>query len=110
MERIAETKALRRLRRKLTEENLWLYVIHVLKEKPMYAYEVKVSIERKFGFKPRTVTVYAVLYRMVREGLLKVDTKNGTKVYMPTEKGIEAFKLGLEFIENTLRRLSASGA
>jgi len=105
---LAETRAFRRLVRKLTEENLWLYIIAVLLRKPMYAYEVKTNIEKVFGFKPKTITVYAVLYRMVREGLLVTERKDGVKLYLPTDKGIKAFKEGLKFIGEMLYKLGGT--
>ena len=43
---------LARLKRKLTKEILWIYLLNLLKEREMYAYEIRKELERKFGFKP----------------------------------------------------------
>lgn len=96
--------AYNRLVKKLTKENLWLYVISVLKEKPRYGYEVKKAIKEKFNFSPSTVTVYAVLYRMVREGLIKKVKRNGETYYVPTKYGLETFERAKEFI-NSIKKL-----
>ncbi|MCS7385583.1 MAG: PadR family transcriptional regulator [archaeon GB-1867-005] len=94
--------AYERLVKKLTKENLWLYVIKVLKNKPMYGYEVKKAIKEKFKFSPSTVTVYAVLYKLSKEGLIKKVKRNGDTYYSLTEKGVEAFEKAKLFI-NTIR-------
>jgi len=101
-----ESKALRRLKEKLTKENLWLYIIKELSQKPMYAYQVKVALKEKYGIKVATVTVYTVLYRMEREGLIAKSKVNEEKVYMPTEKGLDQLKRGIAFLEEVVKRLS----
>ncbi|MBS7609424.1 PadR family transcriptional regulator [Candidatus Bathyarchaeota archaeon] len=84
----------------------------MLSEKPMYAYEVKKSLKQRFGFSPATITVYFVLYRMAKEGLVKkgngmeVSGRPERRYYEITPKGLEAFKQGRAFIENILRKLS----
>ncbi len=100
--------AFERLVRKLTKENLWLYIIRVLKDKPMYGYEVKKAIKDKFNFSPSTVTVYAVLYRMSREGLIKKVKVNGETYYAPTEKGLEVFEKARFFIDELRKTLFQS--
>jgi len=101
-----ESKALKRLKEKLTKENLWLYIIKELSQKPMYAYQVKVALREKYGIRVATVTVYTVLYRMEREGLIVKSKVNEDKVYMPTEKGLDQLKKGLAFLEELIKRLS----
>ena len=46
---LQETAAYRRLVRKLTVENLWLYVLSLLKEGPLYGYEVVKRIEERLS-------------------------------------------------------------
>ena len=104
---MAETKALRRLRRKLTLENLWLYIIKALmaSKAPLRAYDVKVMLRKMFNIKPATVTVYTVIYRMVNEGLLEGLRVNGETKYRVTDKGVKAFNEALEFLRNILNVL-----
>ncbi len=107
--------AYERLSEKITRENLWLYVMRLLIDRPMYAYEIRERISEEFGFEPATITVYVVLYGMEREGLLASsrESSRGKKVarryYRPTEKGMETFRRGLELLRETARRLSPPG-
>ena len=98
-----ESRAIERLRRKVTVENLWIYVIKILEEEPLHAYGVKVRLRDRFGIKVATVTVYAVLYKMVREGLLMVERKGETKVYRPTEQGLRALSEARRILEDVLQ-------
>ena len=97
-----ETPALRRLRRKTTIETLWLYVLAVLAvEGPTYPYRIRKLIHERFGFKPSTVTLYTVVYRMEREGLL--EKREGE--YAPTERGIRALEEAVDYLENLVSGL-----
>jgi len=98
-------KAEKRLRRKLTVENLWIFIIAILSVKPSYAYGVRIMLRRIFDIKVPSVTVYTVLYRMVREGLLKTEKVNGVKVYKPTKQGVEAFTRAIKFLKDMVEKL-----
>ncbi len=97
-----------RLIRKTTIETLWIYVLASLaREGPTYPYRVRKIIEENFGFKPSTVTLYTVIYRMEREGLL---TKNEEGLYVPTEKGYEEFHEALKYLEGVVAKLRSTVA
>jgi len=101
-----------RLRTKLTKENLWLYILRMLIERPMYAYEISKTLTDKFGFSTATITVYVVLYKMLFEELIKIKKEEpgvgrpDRKYYEITEKGIKNLKMGIEFLEKTINKLS----
>ncbi|RLE76934.1 MAG: PadR family transcriptional regulator [Thermoprotei archaeon] len=103
--------AYKHLVKKMTIENLWLYILRLLMEKPMYGREIIQALKERFNIKSGSVTTYVVLYRMEREGLIKKIKKKGRKkrngraYYKPTEKGVETFHKGLEFIKFTYQRL-----
>lgn len=99
------SKAEKRLLRKLTVENLWMYIIAALKDSPSHAYGVRVALREKFGINVPSVTVYTVLYRMVREGLLEVEEIGSTKVYGPTEKGLQALEGAKKLLRNVVEEL-----
>lgn len=99
-----ESKAFKRLKDKLTKENLWLYIVRELAQEPAYAYKVKVLLREKYNINVATVTVYTVLYRMEREGLI-AKVKDDTKIYRATEKGIEQYEKALAFIKEMLEVL-----
>jgi len=92
-EDIIETKALARLKRKLTIENLWIYIIKILeKHGPLKAYEIKKKLVEVYGIKPATITVYIVVYKMKREKLLETIDIGGETLYKPSERGLKALK------------------
>jgi len=102
--------AYRRLIRKLTVENLWLYVLSLLKKEPLYGYEVSRKIEENFGFKPGRVTCYIVLYKLQSEGLitskkLREDSETQRKYYVLTKKGEKALEDAKEFLRRLSERL-----
>ncbi|RLE75903.1 MAG: PadR family transcriptional regulator [Thermoprotei archaeon] len=104
--------AYQRLVKKMTIENLWMYILRLLVEKPMYGGEIIQALRERFGIKSAAVTIYVVLYRMEREGLIKKvkeDKKRGKRdgraYYKPTIKGIKTLEQGLEFIKSTYMKL-----
>lgn len=102
-----DSRALKRLKDKLTKENLWLYIVKELAEEPMYAYKVKVVLREKYNINVATVTVYTVLYRMEREGLItKVEGDN--TMYRVTERGLEQLNKAIEFMKGVVRSLEGS--
>ncbi|KYH36182.1 MAG: PadR family transcriptional regulator [Candidatus Bathyarchaeota archaeon B24] len=101
--------AYNRLTRKLTVENLWMYILKMLSEKPMYAYEIKRALKERFGFTVATITVYMVLYKMTREGLVEkvpVEGDSRRQYYKSTKRGLDTLREGLKFLEKTLKTLS----
>jgi len=103
--------AYERLFTKLTKENLWLYISKLLTERPMYAYEIAMMLEDRFGFSTATITVYVVLYKMLREGLIKKSVKpfegrQDRRYYELTEKGLETFEKGKDLIKSLLDKVS----
>jgi PadR family transcriptional regulator PadR len=101
-----------RLVDKITKENLWLYILRMLMDRPMYAYEISKTLNERFGFSTAMITVYVVLYKMQKEDLIHLKDigviKSGPerKYYEVTESGKEAFRKGREFLENIAKKLS----
>lgn len=96
------SKAYKRLVKTLTSGNLWLYVLKLLSEKPMYGYEVIQNIKSSFKINVKTVTVYVVLYRLTNEGLIRAVEKNGRKYYEITSRGKAELRNGVDFLEHIL--------
>jgi len=100
-----------RLFRKLTKENLWLYILKLLTERSMYAYEIAKMIEIQFGFSIATITVYVVIYKMLNEGLIRInketsdDVRSDRRYYIITEKGEKTLQDGRELIKNFLAKI-----
>ncbi|ASJ02263.1 PadR family transcriptional regulator [Thermococcus profundus] len=105
------TTPMERLRGKITKEVLWLYILRLLKERPMYAYELKQKIKEAFGFEPATVSSYVVLYKLEKEGYVTAkwqESKTGKpsrKYYELTPEGEKLLEEGVEFLEETLSKL-----
>ncbi len=99
------SKPLIRLKRKLTIENLWIYVIASLMIKPTYAYHVRKLINEFFGFSPATITLYSVVYRLKKSGLIKEELVSGEKVYKPTDEGIKELEGAISYMEQVVKRL-----
>jgi len=99
-----ESVAYRHLTKKLTVETLWIYVLSLLTNGPLYGYEFPVKIEEKFGFRPNKITCYVVLYRLYQEGLIKEEKKMHSnegpmrKYYQITEKGMRELENAVAFL------------
>ena len=71
-----QPKAMTRLVNKLTKEMLWMYILRLLQERPHYGYEIKELITKRFGFSPATVSGYAIIYRLTKDGLIEEQRKD----------------------------------
>ncbi|HJX24056.1 MAG TPA: helix-turn-helix transcriptional regulator [Candidatus Bathyarchaeia archaeon] len=102
-----------RLVRKLTKENLWIYILRLLQEKDMYAYAIKRILKERFAVNPATITVYVVLYGMERERLITAKEAKASserpdrKYYKITDYGRETLTSGIAFMKETLDRISS---
>lgn len=98
--------AFQRFVRKLTKENLWLYVLSLLREGPLYGYEVERMIRERFGFRPGKITCYVVLYMLRKEGLIDVsqtlpsDVGPPRRYYRINKRGEELLEKAKEFLDD----------
>ncbi|MCD6373540.1 MAG: helix-turn-helix transcriptional regulator [Thermococcus sp.] len=105
------TGPMERLKTKITKEVLWLYILRLLKERPMYAYELKEKIKEAFDFEPATVSSYVVLYKLEKDGYVTAEWqesqtgKPSRKYYRLTPKGEKLLEEGISFLEETLEKL-----
>lgn len=99
------SSAFNRLVRKITVETLWIYVLTLLKNGPLYGYEVRDKIFKRFGFKPGKITCYVVLYKLEKENMIssrEVNEKSKgapRKYYFITEKGLEELEKARRFLK-----------
>ena len=108
---ILDTSALKRLNKKLTIEVLYMWILRLLAEGNKYAYELRDEVGKRFGFSPATVTSYAVLYKMAREGLVKALDRSSLfpnrKYYTITPLGtqtLDASRKTIERLYNLLKQ------
>jgi len=105
------TTPMERLKNKITKEVLWLYILRLLKERPMYAYELKERIREAFNFEPATVSSYVVLYKLEKDGYVTAEWqesetgKPSRKYYRLTPEGEKLFEEGIAFLEGMLSKL-----
>ncbi len=83
---------------------LWIYILRLLQERPHYGYEIKELITRRFKFSPATVSGYAIIYRLMKDGLIEEQrgTDSPRKYYGITERGQEAMREAKEFLGRTM--------
>ena len=86
-------------------------MLRMLLDRPMYGYEIGKGLRQRFGFSTATVTTYVVLYKLQREGLIKVEQevegqgRPNRKYYTITDLGRKEFEKGRELLQQTLRSL-----
>lgn len=91
-----------RLKSSNTIDNLWIYILTIAREKPVYAYELREEINKKFGFKPGMVSSYRVLYRLELDDFVKSNLDGRKRIYIITKKGQEELKKAKKFYKKTL--------
>lgn len=96
---------LKRLEKSNTKENLWVYILYLLKKGNTYGWEILGLIKNKFNFKPGRITPYRVLYRLEKNGFVKSKMKERRRMYQITKKGEEELKRAKGFYEEILKKL-----
>ncbi|MBK5113001.1 MAG: PadR family transcriptional regulator [Candidatus Heimdallarchaeota archaeon] len=105
------SKAFKRLMKKTSIDNLWIYILRLLQEKEMYGYELKESIKTKFGFEPATVTSYTILYKLEKDNLVishvqdNPEGRPDRKYYAITSQGKKAMKEAKGLFEEILTKV-----
>lgn len=88
-----------RLRDKTTTEVLWIYILRLLSEKPLYAYELRGELKDRFGFDSATITSYVVLYRLESAGYVRSEWEGGKKYYHMTPEGTKLLVEGRKYLK-----------
>jgi DNA-binding PadR family transcriptional regulator len=96
---------IRRLEKSNTKENLWVYILALLENKPRYGWEIPALIEKKFGFRPGKITPYRVFYRLQADRFVKSETADRRRIYEITENGKKELAAAKLFYKNILSKL-----
>ena len=96
-----------RLQKSNTKENLWLYILSLLKEGKLYAWKIPAIIGKRFNFKPGRITPYRVLYRLEKEGFVKSKMEERRRIYQITEKGKKELEKAKKFYKTILKWLES---
>ena len=102
---MAEARPVARLKHKLTKENLWLYVLSVLRRKKVYAYGLGEEMEKAFGWSHGLITSYVVLYKLEAEGLISSEYEERRTYYRITKKGERALAEAKRYLKGLAGRL-----
>jgi len=94
-----------RLQKSNTIENLWIYILSLLRKRKIYAWEIPGLVEKEFKFKPGRITPYRVLYRLEKTGFVKSQLNKRRRVYEITEKGEKELEKAKNFYKTTLKWL-----
>lgn len=94
-----------RLQKSNTKENLWIYILSLLKGSQLYGWEIPKLVEKKFNFKPGKITPYRVLYRLEGQGFVKSKIEERRRVYKITEKGKKELELAKNFYQQILKKI-----
>jgi len=106
MTREAEYKPLKRLIKKTTIENLWLYLLTELKKGDQHPYALIKIIQEKYSFNPGKVLPYVVLKKLERENFVKSYNKDNRHYYKITNRGIQLLDEGASFLRNILKMIT----
>ena len=102
---MATERLIGRLRTKTTVECLWPYILALMKDKAVYAYEIRERISKRFGFDVGQVTAYMVLYRLENDGYVKPEWQNvenrQRKYYRITDEGLAALTESIGYFSLT---------
>lgn len=97
---------IKRLEKSNTTENLWLYILLLLKKEGRYGWEIPLLIEKEFGFKSGKITPYRVFYRLEQDGFVKSTMRDRRRVYEITDTGRVELKKAKIFYKNIVSRIS----
>lgn len=99
-------RPIKRLKNLLTNGNLWLYVLSLMKAKgELYAYSLDEQIEKEFFFRPNRIMVYIVLYKLEGEGLISSEYRDRRKYYKLTKEGNRTLEQAREYFKVLAERL-----
>lgn len=101
---MSESKAMRRLRRKLENEVLWIYICYILKFGEKTIQEIKTVLKERFGIKVSSLKLYSILYRMEDEGLVR-KIESAPIRYSLTQMGDIEYRKALLYLEERLLSL-----
>lgn len=102
---------LERLRKSITKDNLWIYILNLLKEKELYPYEIREKIKNQFKFSPGNMTAYVVLKKLESGSYVAVtrtEKLHGPerKYFKITQKGKEELKKAKQLYKEVGKILS----
>jgi len=99
-------KELERLEKNNTTNCLWPYILRVLADNPVHAYQLREQVKERFGFRCGRVSAYHVIYKLTKGGMVSKKQEGRKVVYSITPKGRELLKKAAGFYSSRARMLS----
>ena len=93
------------LQKSNTKENLWIYILCLLKKRKIYGWEIPALIQKNFSFLPGKITPYRVLYRLEKDGFVKSKLKQRRRVYQITKKGEKELNQAKSFFQKLSNKI-----
>ncbi len=94
-----------RFKKSNTENNLWIYILTLGKEREITNEEIRSLIFGKFGFLPGKLLTKRVLYRLRSQGYIKKERFKGKSAFSTTKKGIRELEKMKSFSQELLEKL-----
>lgn len=99
------SRPLKRLKRSLTVENLWVYILSLLNKKDAHAYGIFNDMEKRYGIKSGLVTPYVVLYKLEEDKYIEGYDSGRRRYYKITEKGKDLLKKAKRELKEIIEKL-----
>lgn len=92
---------------RLERGDLRLLVLDLLR-RPMHGYQIlcELRAQSKGGYNPSTGALYPQLKSLEEEGLIKIEDREGKKVYIVTKSGEEYLKKNKKLVLETNKRFA----
>ena len=87
----------------LVKKNLDVIILSMLKDNPIHGYKIIADLHNTFGILLSPGTLYPLLYRLVSEQLIDVESESRRKVYSLTSLGEHRTK---EFVKSYKRQVN----
>jgi DNA-binding PadR family transcriptional regulator len=102
-------RPLQRLVANTTTNTLWPYILALLRNEAVYAYQIQDMVKVKFGFEVGQVTAYMVLYKLETDGYVQTEWRSvenrQRKYYKITDLGRRALKDSVDYLRETAGKL-----
>ena len=95
----------KRFKKSNIENNLWIYILTLGKEREITNQEIGNLIFEKFGFLPGKLLTTRVLYRLRSQGYIKKEKFKGKSAFSTTKKGIKELEKMKSFSKELLKKL-----
>ena len=108
MKSALENRTLKKIQRRMTKDFLDMIIMTMLRNsESLGGYEIMELVHSRFGFLMSPGTVYAFVYAMEREGLLKGELIGKKRTYTLTDKGKSTIEIINKSKEELLRFMRA---